>query len=66
MFRRATSKDQRRSLPATIKGQIGTEANTRFLRTLPVFRVDPKLPEEIHDILDDLERAEIHAPESKR
>jgi hypothetical protein len=65
MSRGGSSKDQRQNLPATIVGQIGSESNTRYLRSLPVFHVDPELPEEIRGILDDLERSEA-APGRKR
>ena len=63
---RGSSKDQRQSLPVAIAGQIGSEANRRYLRSLPVFRDDPELPEEMRDMLDDLERVETLTPGKKR
>jgi hypothetical protein len=67
MPRGGSSKNQTQNLPATIMGQIGSESNTRYLRSLPVFRVDPELPEQMRHILDDLERAETtRAPGPQR
>ncbi|HWK67773.1 MAG TPA: hypothetical protein VNS34_22850 [Rhizobiaceae bacterium] len=41
-----------------IKRQIGQKANTRFLRALPVFRVDDELPKSFHGLLHEIDRAE--------
>jgi len=37
---------------------IGTESNRRYLRELPVFRIDPKLPSTFDSLLEDIDRAE--------
>ena len=37
---------------------IGTESNRRYLRELPVFRFDPKLPSTFDSLLEDIGRAE--------
>jgi hypothetical protein len=66
MPRGGGSKNQDRNLPATIMGQIGSESNTRYLHSLPVFRVDPELPEEMLDRLGDLERAENRTTRRER
>lgn len=53
--------DQPHTLPASIRRQIGTEANLRYLRSLPTFRVDPELPVDLREILNEMERAEARA-----
>jgi hypothetical protein len=50
--------DKSRKLSASIRRQIGTEANVRYLRSLAAFRLDPKLPSDILEMLDRMERAE--------
>lgn len=46
------------SLSAEIRRQIGTADNKRFLRAMPLFKVDPKVPEELDHLLDEIDRAE--------
>lgn len=46
------------ALVKDIRRQIGTQANARLLRRLPLFAVDQSLPEELSALLGDLERAE--------
>ncbi|MGI6854757.1 hypothetical protein [Mesorhizobium sp. 1B3] len=41
-----------------IKRQIGQQANARYLRALPLFRVDKELPKSFHGLLRDIDRAE--------
>ncbi|RWA71367.1 hypothetical protein EN836_15730 [Mesorhizobium sp. M1C.F.Ca.ET.193.01.1.1] len=41
-----------------IRRQVGTEATKRFLRTLPVFRLEKEVPKRLTDLLDRLEGAE--------
>ena len=41
-----------------IRRQFGTEANRRYLRDLPIFRVDSKLPPTFDDLLEEIDRAE--------
>jgi hypothetical protein len=53
--------DQSHTLPAGIRRQIGSETNLRFLRSLPVFRVDTELPVDLREILSEMERAEARA-----
>ncbi len=43
---------------AEIRRQIGTADNKRFLRAMPLFKVDPKLPEKLEHLLDEIDRAE--------
>jgi hypothetical protein len=50
--------DQSHTLPASIRRQIGTEANLRFLQSLPAFRLDPKLPADMLEKLLEMARAE--------
>lgn len=48
-----------------IKRQIGQQANTRYLRALPLFRVDNELPQSFHGLLHDIDRAE-HRQKERR
>lgn len=38
--------------------QIGTDANTRFLRRMPQFKVEPSMPQRMTQLLNELERLE--------
>lgn len=58
--------DQSRTLPASIRRQFGTEANVRYLRSLPAFRVDAELPADLREILDEMKRKETPATKRKR
>jgi hypothetical protein len=57
--------DQSHTLPSSIRRQIGAAANMRYLRSLPAFRVDPKLPADMLEMLEEMERAE-NSPRSRR
>lgn len=46
------------ALANDIRRQIGTQANARFLRRMPLFTVHQSLPEDLNALLGDLERAE--------
>ena len=50
-----SKRDSSQSLQASITRHAGTEANRRYLRSLPVFSVDTELPKEICDMLKQLE-----------
>ncbi len=41
-----------------IRGQIGTEANRRYLRGLPIFHVDTRLPAKLNALLEAIDRKE--------
>ncbi|MET0599097.1 MAG: hypothetical protein ABWZ57_14665 [Mesorhizobium sp.] len=45
------------TLSTSIRRQIGTDANARYLKALPVFRVDRDLPSELRDKLKKLEQS---------
>ena len=49
--------DRSETLSTSIRRQIGTDANARYLSALPVFRVDRDLPTELSDKLKKLERS---------
>jgi len=53
-------------LAADIRRQFGTEATTRFLRTLPSFRTEADIPEHFRDLLDRLDGAEASRAGSQR
>lgn len=40
-----------------IRRQLGTEANRRYLRELPIFRPDFKLPPKFGELLDEIDKA---------
>lgn len=48
-----------------IKRQIGQQANTRYLRGLPLFRVDNELPKSFHGLLRKIDRAERRQKERR-
>ncbi|TIQ38408.1 MAG: hypothetical protein E5X48_00555 [Mesorhizobium sp.] len=50
--------DRRARLANDIRRQVGTEATKRFLRTLPVFRLEKEMPKRLTDLLDRLDGAE--------
>lgn len=41
-----------------IRSQIGTEANRRYLRELPIFRIDTHLPDRLNGLLEAIDRKE--------
>lgn len=50
--------NQPTQLSAQIRRQIGTADNKRFLRAMPLFKVDRELPKDLDHLLDELDRAE--------
>lgn len=53
--------DKSNTLQATIRRQIGTEANMRYLRSLPEFQADAELPMGLRRMLGEVERAEARS-----
>ncbi|HTV68523.1 MAG TPA: hypothetical protein VMF90_08305 [Rhizobiaceae bacterium] len=49
------------SLAATIRRQAGAERNQRYLRSLPQFKLDGDMPDELGRLLSELDRAEVKA-----
>jgi hypothetical protein len=41
-----------------IRRQIGSDANRRYLRELPIFRVEPHLPAKLRSLLEAIDRNE--------
>jgi hypothetical protein len=41
-----------------LRGQLGTEANRRHLRELPIFQADFRLPQQLSELLQEIDRAE--------
>lgn len=58
--------EQPNHISAEIRRQIGTEANKRYLGALPIFKVDPKLPKSLGDLLDGIENAETRKRRRRR
>jgi hypothetical protein len=54
------------TLPASIRRQIRTEANARYLRSMPAFRIETELPADLRKILTEMERAEALAAKPER
>ncbi|MDX8448773.1 hypothetical protein [Mesorhizobium captivum] len=52
------NSERRARLANDIRRQVGTEATKRFLRTLPVFRLEKEVPKRFADLLDRLDGAE--------
>jgi hypothetical protein len=50
--------ERREGLDADIRRQFGTEATTRFLRTLPAFRTELDIPDRFKELLDRLDGIE--------
>jgi len=48
-------------LAATIRRQTGADRIKRYLRSLPQFRLDDDLPDELGRLLSELDRAEARA-----
>ncbi|TPJ22153.1 hypothetical protein [Mesorhizobium sp. B2-7-2] len=49
-----------------IRRQAGSEATKRFLRTLPVFRLEKEMPRQLTDLLDRLDGAEAENAGGRR
>jgi hypothetical protein len=49
-----------------IRREIGSETNTRFLRSLPAFRLDRDLPVRFQELLGRLDEATGEGSETKR
>lgn len=47
-----------RTMDTGIRSQIGTEANRRYLRELPIFRIDTHLPDRLNGLLEAIDRKE--------
>jgi hypothetical protein len=45
-----------------IRRLIGSEANARYLRALPLFRVEPELPADLRSLLRAIDRPERRFP----
>ena len=54
------------ALTASIRRQASTEANRRYLRALPEFRVDAELPTDLRRMLGEMERAEARSARGNR
>ena len=54
------------ALAKDIKRQIRTEANSRFLRRIPLFRVENTLPNDVMALLGELDSAEQKAASGRR
>jgi hypothetical protein len=52
------NSDRREGLAANIRHQFGSEATTRFLRTLPAFRTETDIPDRFRELLDRLDGME--------
>ncbi|MBZ9988311.1 hypothetical protein LB572_14530 [Mesorhizobium sp. BH1-1-5] len=50
--------NRRAELANDIRRQAGSEATKRFMRTLPAFRLEKKVPQRLSDLLDRLDNAE--------
>jgi hypothetical protein len=51
-------KEGNKAMESGLRRLIGTESNRRYLRELPVFRIDLKLPPSFDSLLEDIDRAQ--------
>ncbi|MBZ9735139.1 hypothetical protein LB515_22585 [Mesorhizobium sp. CA15] len=58
--------NRRAELANDIRRQAGSEATKRFLRTLPVFRLEREMPRQLTDLLDRLDGAEAENADDPR
>jgi hypothetical protein len=56
----------KQAMDSSIRRLIGSDANRSYLRALPAFRVETKLPTNLAVLLDRLERAEEKRAEGRR
>ncbi|UCI16987.1 hypothetical protein FJ970_17790 [Mesorhizobium sp. B2-1-8] len=49
--------DGRAVLTSHVRHQLGTKATRRFVRALPIFRVDPDTPDRFKKLLRELNQA---------
>jgi hypothetical protein len=62
-----SDKERKRAMDSSIRRLIGSDANRSYLRALPAFRVEQKLPADLAALLDKLDRAEKkRRPEERR
>jgi hypothetical protein len=45
-------------LDSAVRRLLGTDASVRYLRALPAFQVDPRLPPVFREMLEEIEAAE--------
>lgn len=55
----ASNAKKDRDLGATIRRELGSAANMRFLNGLSTFKADHRMPDLFRELLADLDRAEI-------
>ena len=58
--------ERNKAVESGFRRLIGTESNRRYLRELPVFRIDPKLPPGFDSLLEDIDRAERSRSERRK
>jgi hypothetical protein len=59
-------KERKHAMDSSIRRLIGSEANRSYLRALPAFKVEKKLPAKIAALLDRLDRTEDQRPQEQR
>lgn len=62
----SNDNERRSAVDSGVRRQIGTEANRRYLRELPIFRLDESVPSNFDDLLRQMERAEQRQQRSDR
>ncbi|ESY77774.1 hypothetical protein X740_23075 [Mesorhizobium sp. LNHC221B00] len=55
MMTRSKAENEER-LATEVRRQVGAKTMTRFLRTLPAFRIEADIPDRFKDLLDRLDR----------
>jgi hypothetical protein len=54
----SNDNERKGTMDSGIRRQLGTEANRRYLRDLPIFRIDTSLPSNLDELLGELDRVE--------
>jgi hypothetical protein len=52
------NKERTQAMDRGVRRQIGSDANRRYLRELPIFRVEPHLPAKLRSLLEAIDRNE--------
>ena len=58
--------ERKQAMDSSIRRLIGSDANRSYLRALPAFRVETKLPTNLAALLEKLERAEKRRSSDRR
>jgi hypothetical protein len=58
--------DKRDTLSDEVRRQFGSAGMSRFLRALPLFRIDLRMPDQFQNLLAELDRVETAGSSDRR